>query len=142
MRNLKRALSLAVSTVMLIGMMAVGTSAASYADVTSEHNEEAIEVLQAVGIMSGVSDTDFDPDGTVTRNQMAVIMSQLLNLNYDYYRGTNPFTDVPSWAAPYVAACAAEGVVAGIGDGLYGGETPVTAAQAALMILKALGYFQ
>ena len=29
MRNLKRALSLAVSTVMLIGMMAVGTSAAS-----------------------------------------------------------------------------------------------------------------
>ena len=142
MRNLKRALSLALATVMTLGLMVVGTGAVGYDDVTSEHNEEAIEVLQAVGIMSGVSDTDFDPDGLVTRNQMAVIMSQLLNLDYDYYRGTNPFTDVPSWAAPYVAACAAEGVTAGIGDGLYGGDQNVTAAQAALMILKALGYFQ
>ena len=142
MRNLKRALSLALATVMTLGLMVVGTGAAGYDDVTSEENVEAIEVLQAVGIMSGVSDTEFDPDGNLTRNQMAVIMSQLLNLNYDYYRGTNPFTDVPSWAAPYVAACAAEGVVAGIGDGLYGGDNNVTAAQAALMLMKALGYFQ
>ena len=142
MRNLKRALSLALATVMTLGLMVVGTGAVGYDDVADTDNVEAIEVLQEVGIMTGVTDDEFDPDGLVTRNQMAVIMSQLLNLNYDYYRGTNPFTDVPSWAAPYVAACAAEGVVAGIGDGLYGGENQVTAAQAALMILKALGYFQ
>ena len=142
MRNLKRALSLALATVMTLGLMVVGTGAVSYDDVTSEDNQEAIEVLQAVGIMTGVSETEFNPDGLVTRNEMAVIMSQLLNLDYDYYRGVNPFTDVPAWAAPYVAACAAEGVVAGIGDGLYGGNNNVTAAQAALMIMKALGYFQ
>ena len=118
MRNLKRALSLALATVMTLGLMVVGTGAVGYEDVTSEDNVEAIEVLQAVGIMTGVTDDEFDPDGLVTRNQMAVIMSQLLNLNYNYYRGTNPFTDVPSWAAPYVAACAAEGVTSGIGDGL------------------------
>ena len=144
MRNLKRALSLALATVMTLGLMVVGTGAAAagYDDVTSEDNVEAIEVLQTVGIMTGDENGNFNPDANVTRNEMAVIMSQLLNLNYDYYRGTNPFTDVPSWAAPYVAACAAEGVVAGIGDGLYGGDNNVTAAQAALMILKALGYFQ
>ena len=142
MRNLKRALSLALATVMTLGLMVVGTGAVGYEDVASEDNVEAIEVLQAVGIMTGDENGNFNPDANVTRNEMAVIMSQLLNLNYDYYRGTNPFTDVPSWAAPYVAACAAEGVVAGIGDGLYGGENQVTAAQAALMILKALGYFQ
>ena len=142
MRNLKRALSLALATVMTLGLMVVGTGAVGYDDVADTDNVEAIEVLQEVGIMTGVTDDEFDPDGLVTRNQMAVIMSQLLNLDYNYYRGTNPFTDVPSWAAPYVAACAAEGVVAGIGDGLYGGENQVTAAQAALMILKALGYFQ
>ena len=144
MRNLKRALSLALATVMTLGLMVVGTGAAGYTDVTSEDNQEAIEVLQAVGIMTGVNDdgTEFNPDGLVTRNQMAVIMSQLLNLDYDYYRGINSFTDVPSWAAPYVAACVAEGVTAGIGDGLYGGENNITAAQAALMLMKALGYFQ
>ena len=142
MRNLKRALSLALATVMTLGLMFVGTGAVGYTDVTSEDNQEAIEVLQAVGIMTGVTDDEFNPDGLVTRNQIAVIMSNLLNLDYDYYRGINPFTDVPAWAAPYVAACAAEGVVAGIGGGLYGGENNVTAAQAALMIMKALGYFQ
>ncbi len=144
MRNLKRALSLALATVMTLGLMVVGTGAAAagYDDVSSEDNVEAIEVLQTVGIMTGDENGNFNPDANVTRNEMAVIMSQLLNLNYDYYRGTNPFTDVPSWAAPYVAACAAEGVVAGIGDNLYGGDNNVTAAQAALMILKALGYFQ
>ena len=142
MRNLKRALSLALATVMTLGLMVVGTGAVGYDDVADTDNVEAIEVLQEVGIMTGVTDDEFDPDGLVTRNQMAVIMSQLLNLNYNYYRGTNPFTDVPAWAAPYVAACAAEGVTSGIGNGLYGGDNNVTAAQAALMILKALGYFQ
>ena len=142
MRNLKRALSLALATVMTLGLMVVGTGAVGYTDVTSEDNQEAIEVLQEVGIMTGVTDDEFNPDGLVTRNQMAVIMSQLLNLDYNYYRGINSFTDVPAWAAPYVAACVAEGVTAGIGDGLYGGEYNVTAAQAALMLMKALGYFQ
>ena len=142
MRNLKRALSLALATVMTLGLMVVGTGAVGYQDVDRSDNQEAIEVLQAVGIMTGVTDDEFNPDGLVTRNQMAVIMSQLLNLDYNYYRGINAFTDVPAWAAPYVAACVAEGVTAGIGDGLYGGEYNVTAAQAALMLMKALGYFQ
>ena len=144
MRNLKRALSLLLSSTMVLGMLVMGSSAAGYKDVdASNKNQEAIEVLQAVGVMSGVdNEGNFDPDGSVTRNQMAVIMAHLLKLDYDYYRGTNPFTDVPDWAAPYVAACAAEGVIAGIGNNQFGGDMKVTAAQASLMIMKALGYFE
>ena len=78
MRNLKRALSLALSAAMLVGMMIVGTGA-SYADVTSENNQEAIEVLQAVGIMTGDDQGNFNPDANVTRNEMAVIMCNLLD---------------------------------------------------------------
>ena len=52
MRNLKRALSLGLTAAMISGLMVMGSSAASYADVTSEQNQEAIEVLQAVGIMA------------------------------------------------------------------------------------------
>ena len=143
MRNLKRALSLLLSSTLVLGMLVMGGSAAGYKDVdASNDHQEAIEVLQAVGIMTGDQNGKFNPDGSITRNEMAVIMAHLLNLNYDYYRGTNPFTDVPEWAAPYVAACAAEGVVAGIGNGQFGGNQKVTAAQASLMIMKALGYFQ
>ena len=51
MRNLKRALSLALSSVMLLGMMVVGTSAADDPDVDAEDNLEAIQVLQILGVM-------------------------------------------------------------------------------------------
>ncbi len=143
MRNLKRALSLLLSSAMVLGMVVMGGSAAGYQDVdASNDNQEAIEVLQAVGIMAGDENGNFNPDASVTRNEMAVVMAHLLNLDYDYYRGVNTFTDVPDWAAPYVAACVAEGVTAGIGNGLYGGDQEITAAQASLMIMKALGYFQ
>ena len=142
MRNLKRALSLGLTAAMISGLMVMGSSAASYADVTSEDNQEAIEVLQAVGIMVGDENGDFNPDQNVTRNEMAVIMANLMEYNVATYRGTSPFTDVPSWAEPYVAACYTNGLTAGYSATTYGGSDSVTTAQAALMLMKALGYFQ
>ena len=143
MRNLKRALSLALSTVMLVGMMAVGTSAASYADVTSAHNEEAIEVAQAISVMVGDENGNFNPDKNVTRAEMAVVMANLLDLKVQDFVGASiPFTDVPEWAHAYVAACYADGITGGISATQYGSNNSITAVQAALMMMKALGYFQ
>ena len=142
MRNLKRALSLGLTAAMISGLMVMGSSAAGYADVTSEQNEEAIEVLQTIGIMIGDESGNFNPDQNVTRNQMAVIMANLMEYNVANYRDTSPFTDVPSWAEPYVAACYTNKITSGYSDTIYGGEDSVTTAQAALMLMKALGYFQ
>ena len=142
MRNLKRALSLALASVMLMGMMVVGTSA-SYADVTSKQNKEAIEVAQAVGVMIGDDKGNFNPDAKVTRVEMAVVMSNLLNLKVNDFKNTKTgFTDVPAWAEAYVAACKADGIIAGYSATTFGANDTVTAAQAGLMVLKALGYFQ
>lgn len=138
MRNLKRALSLALASVMLLGMMVVGTSAASYADVSSKNNLEAIEVLKLVGVMTGDDKGNFNPDANVTRNEMAVIMCNLLGLKTG---GNHPFTDVPAWAAPYVAACYNNGIIAGVSATQFNGDANVTAVQASLMVMKALGYF-
>ena len=142
MRNLKRALSLGLTAAMISGLMVMSSSAASYADVTSEDNQEAIEVLEAVGIMIGDENGDFNPDQNVTRNEMAVVMSNLMEYNVASYKDTSPFTDVPSWAEPYVAACYTNGITAGTSATTYGGSDTVTTAQAALMLMKALGYFQ
>lgn len=141
MRNLKRALSLALASVMVLGMTVVGTGA-SYTDVTSKQNQEAIEVLQAVGIMVGDDNGNFNPDQKVTRNEMAVVMSNLMDYRAATYAGTSPFTDVPSWAEPYVAACWNNGITSGYTKTTYGGSDSVTTSQAALMLMKALGYFQ
>ena len=142
MRNLKRALSLGLTAAMISGLMVMGSSAASYADVTSENNVEAIEVLEAVGIMIGDENGNFNPDQNVTRNEMAVVMANLMEYNVASYKDTSPFTDVPSWAEPYVAACWTNGITAGYSSTIYGGSDTVTTAQAALMLMKALGYFQ
>ncbi len=142
MRNLKRALSLGLTAAMISGLMVMGSSAASYADVTSEDNVEAIDVLEAVGTMIGDENGNFNPDQNVTRNEMAAVMANLMEYNVASYRGTSPFTDVPSWAEPYVAACWTNGITAGYSDTIYGGSDTVTTAQAALMLMKALGYFQ
>ena len=142
MRNLKRALSLAMASVMLLGMMVVGTGA-SYADVDSADNVEAIEVMQAIGVMVGDTNGNFNPDQKVTRVEMAVVMANLLDLKVEDFVGAKtPFTDVPEWAVPYVAACYADGITAGISATQYGSNYEVTTAQAALMMMKALGYFQ
>ena len=142
MRNLKRALSLGLTAAMISGLMVMGSSAASYADVADTDNVEAIEVLEAVGIMIGDENGDFNPDQNVTRNEMAVVMSNLMEYNVASYANTSPFTDVPSWAEPYVAACWTNGITAGTSATTYGGSDNVTTSQAALMLMKALGYFQ
>ena len=142
MRNLKRALSLGLTAAMISGLMVMGSSAASYADVADTDNVEAIEVLEAVGIMIGDDNGDFNPDENVSRNEMAVVMSNLMEYNVATYADTSPFTDVPDWAEPYVAACYTNGITSGYDATTFGGDDDVTTAQAALMVMKALGYFQ
>ena len=141
MRNLKRALSLALASVMLLGMMVVGAGAASYPDVDDNDNVEAIDVLNAVEVMIG-RQGNFEPDEAVNRHEMAVIMAKLVLgvKTADNYVGTHPFTDVVPWADKYVAACYENGLVAGTSATTFGGGQPLTAVQAAAMMLRALGY--
>lgn len=143
MRNLKRALSLGLTATMLSSMMVAGAGAASYADVSSKHNEEAIDVLKAVSVMTGDQNGNFNPAQNVTRAEMATIMANMLDLDVENFGISHiPFTDVPAWAAPYVAACYAAGVTAGTSATTYSPNASVTTTEAALMMLKALGYFQ
>ncbi|MEH2940642.1 S-layer homology domain-containing protein [Lawsonibacter sp. JLR.KK007] len=146
MRNLKRALSLTLASVMLLGMMVVGSSAAvGYPDVAEDDNVEAIEVVQSVGVMVGDENGNFRPGDSVSRAEMAVVMGKLLNLDYNYYSATCPFTDVSGvydWARGWVGAAAANGIVSGRGDGIYDPAATVTAVEAASMMMRALGYFK
>ena len=75
MRNLKRALSLALASVMLLGMMVVGTSA-SYPDVKADDNKEAIEVMQLLKVMTGDDKGNFNPQNNATRAEVATMMTR------------------------------------------------------------------
>ena len=145
MRNLKRALSLALAAVMVMGMMIVGTSAKSYTDSDKIENQAAVEVLGEIGVMVGNDDGSFAPERVVTRAEMAVILTRILygnNMNVDQFKGLNTFTDVPDWAEGYVNLCASLDIIAGRGNGIFDPDATVTTAEAALMLSRALGYFK
>jgi len=96
-----------------------------------------------VRVMVGDKETgNFRPNDPVNRAEMAVVMANLLNLDYNYYEATCPFDDVYDWARGYVGACYANGIVSGRGDGIYDPGTTVTAVEAASMLMRALGYFK
>ena len=148
MRNLKRALSLALASVMLLGMMVVGSSAKGIDDFTDKAeivNQDAVAVTSAIGMFEGYEDGSFGPENVVTRAEMAVIISTMLygaGVNVNQFAETNVFTDVPAWAQGYVNLCSSLGIVAGVGDGKFDPNATVTTAQAVLMLCRALGYFQ
>ena len=78
MRNLKRALSLALAAAMLIGMMVVGASAAEYKDEASIKNEEAVEVLSGLGVIGGDQNGNYNPTATLTRAEFCVMIANAL----------------------------------------------------------------
>ena len=146
MRNLKRALSLTLASVMLLGMMIVGTSAASFNDADDITNVTAATILQEIGVMVGDGE-NFMPDQIVTRGQMAIIVCKLLygdKLNVSQFEGSTQYTDVKvgDYFNGYVNLATSLGIISGYGNGQFGPGDPVTTAQAALMLTKALGYFK
>ena len=151
MRNLKRALSLALAAAMVIGMMVIGASAAStYDDFTDKDeivNTEAVNTMVSLGVLAGKDDGSyFDPTGIVTRGEMAKIVAVCLNGGQEPVLGDSTnipkFSDVPTthWAYNYVAYCVQQGIIAGRGDGTFAPDEPVTGSAAAKMFLCALGY--
>ena len=147
MRNLKRALSLALASVMVMSMMVIGAGAASYDDFSDKDkivNKEAVQMLVELGVINGKDTGDFDPTGIVTRAEMAKMICVVLNGGKDPSLGstvTNSYTDtVGHWAAGYIEYCTQLGIVAGDGAGKFNPNTTVTGSEAAKMLLVALGY--
>ncbi|MBE6996887.1 MAG: S-layer homology domain-containing protein [Ruminococcaceae bacterium] len=141
MRTLKKTLCLVLVLAMMVGLCAVGASAAKladYPDKDSIKNTQAVALLSALGILEG-DERGFRPNDTLTRAEGAAIMTRLFNTTGI---GTSSYTDMASaaWAQPYVAYCEAQGIIAGYGDGRFGPQDTLTVAQFAKMLLTALGY--
>ena len=147
MRNLKRTLSLALASVMLVGMMSVGASAVNASDFTDADeivNKDAVSTMTALGIINGKEDGSyFDPTGNVTRAEMAKMLCVAINGGVDPVLGvkdTPTFTDIKGhWAESYIEYCAANGIIAGRGNNKFDPTGTVSATEAAKMLLGVLG---
>lgn len=145
MNNLKRVLSLGLVGAMLSGMMIMGASAATdYTDVDDIVNIEAVDAMGSLNIINGKDDGSFDPEGFVTRAEMAKMIAVAMNGGKEPNFGVkaNPtFTDTKGhWAETFIEYCYDLQIINGRGDGTFDPAGNVTGVEAAKMVLSALGY--
>ena len=114
--------------------------ATRFSDVDAGHPRAAfIERLAELGVTTGCGDgTNFCPDRSATRAQMAAFLSRAFNLD----EGPDPgFGDVPAdaWYAADVAKLAASGITTGCGDGsVYCPDRATTRAEGATFLARAV----
>ena len=155
MRNLKKILALALALVMTMSVMSIASAKSldSYADanlVTDDH-AVAVDVATQLDILEGVSETEYRPQGNLTRAQLATMIYRITTGDVKGTYVSNfaagaaaKFSDVSAtaWYAGYVGYCADAGYLQGVGDGKYAPNSQLTGYQALAALLRAIGYNQ
>ena len=137
-RTTSKILSLTLSLALTCGLFAPQALAAEsgFNDTAGHWAEAAIDRWSGYGIVQGY-DGHFDPDGTLTRAQMAAVLSNALGLTQ---AAENPFADVEAgaWYTPYVLRCYAAGVMEGSGANANP-DAQITRQETMVMLCRALG---
>ena len=141
---MKKLLALVLALVMSMSLVTISNAAFKDADKITADHEEAVEVMNAIGVLVGDEKGNFNAKENLTREQAAKIISYLLlgNKTAEALVGAAKFTDVAAtrWSAGFVDYCASTGVVAGNGNGTFAPAGQLTGFQFAKMLLVALGY--
>ncbi len=142
MKNLKKVLAVVLAFAMIIGTNAF---AASFSDLDKTASyAEAVSVLADLGILKGYDDGTVKPEGNITRAEFAAIVCRIKGLEdaANSAKGQTIFSDVPadSWASGYINMASQQGIINGVGGGLFLPEENVKFEEAVKMVVAALGY--
>ena len=137
---MKKLLALVLALVMSMSLVTI--SNAAFKDADTIDNKEAVDVMNAIGVLVGDEKGNFNAKDNLTRAQAAKIVCVMLlgKDASDALSLKSNFTDVSGWAESYIAYCASQGIVAGVGDGKFDPNGKLTGYQFAKMLLVALGY--
>ena len=122
--------------------MFAGAAFTDQADIKVD--TDVVDTLVSLGVVEGFEDGSFQPNGTVTRAQMAKMIYVLRTGKSDasaYNDDKTSFTDIGShWARGYIKYCQSLGIIAGKSSTIFAPNASVTAQEAAKMLLVTLGY--
>lgn len=145
---MKKLLALVLALVMTLSLAVVGSNAAfKDADKVNETYAEAVDVLAGMKVFQGYTDGSFQPEGSITRAEVAAIVYRLYtgdvaDKQASLYASYNKFNDMngAAWAKGYIGYCANAGLVKGYDAKTFAPQDKVTGYQALAMILRAVGY--
>ncbi len=120
---------------------AIPQAQASYTDTMQHDAKDAIEFVKNAGLFNGVTETSFNPNGFITRAQMAAVAARWIekhcvdNPNADFCKTTsegNAFKDVSNnhWAVQAIDTVYALGIMTGTTADTFNPDGNLTRAQA------------
>ncbi|MCJ8011502.1 S-layer homology domain-containing protein [Paenibacillus sp. KQZ6P-2] len=111
-------------------------------DINSHWAKDAINNLASAGVINGYGDGTFKPNKTISREEMVIILSRIVDLsNVDKDASKGNFTDMSrasSYAVNPIKDAAKAGIISGKGDGAFDPQGISTRAEALTIILNAL----
>jgi len=139
---MKRLITLLLSLSLVLGLMSVPAGAA-----TAQEAQEAAELLYNMELFKGTGNNpdgtpNFNLSGSLTRDQAVTMLVRLLGAEEEALAKnySSPFTDLQSWAKPYVGYAYRMGLTNGVDATRFGAKSTTTPAQYLTFILRALGY--
>ncbi len=96
---------------------------------------DSVKYAKENKLMSGISETEFAPNASVTRAMLVVVLHRIEG---EPQTGVAAFADVEGgqWYANAVAWAANEGIVNGVGDGKFAPNADITREQIATILYK------
>ncbi|MDD4045779.1 MAG: S-layer homology domain-containing protein, partial [Tissierellia bacterium] len=92
------------------------------------------------GDIIGISETEFAPEDYITREQAAIIMSRLLELEGNV-KGADSFYDssqISGWAIGYVGAVTENNLIKGYKDNTFRPQNNINRAEAVVLLDRVL----
>ena len=141
---MKKLLALVLALVMTLGLATVGANAAlkDFSDADQVSNEEAMAVMNAVGVFIGDSGK-INPKGNLTRAEAAKLVAylDLGEKAAEALPAVAAFADVPAshWASKYIAYCKDAGIMQGYNN-QFDPNGSLTGYAFGAFVLAVLGY--
>lgn len=113
----------------------------SFADLAGHWAAKDTELLAAKGIIDGIADNRFAPEGVLTRAEIAALLVRAAGLE-EQALTASAMNDVRAddWYAGYVQAAVTAGLIDGYEDDTFRAGTPVTREELAVLLTRALAF--
>lgn len=135
----RRFVAVLLSLCLILAFIPVSAMAVEFDDAQGHWAEAAIDRWSDAGVVSGVGNNNFDPEGEMNRAQAASVFSELLQLTDE--ADISNFTDIPdnAWYAGHIAKCVDAGIMAGMSDTTMEPETTLSREMFFTMFAQAMG---
>lgn len=115
-------------------------------DISGHWAEEDIAWVLDMGLFNGISQTEFNPDGSMTRGMFVTVLGRFAGIDpADYEDWYLPYlySDVNSeyYYAPYINWATRYGITTGIGDGTFHPDQPINREQMATFLVRFANRF-